>query len=94
MTSPYYAVGKQVLCGRDDIAQACSNDMADRIASALNDCHVDEPIMPEIRGMIDLIEQVEPETITRIGHAVRREGDEYVCRCGIRWGIDEGDEHP
>ncbi len=27
-------------------------------------------------------------------HRTTREGDEYVCSCGLRWGIDEDDPHP
>jgi len=26
-------------------------------------------------------------------HKVTREGDEQVCSCGLRWGIDEDDPH-
>lgn len=26
-------------------------------------------------------------------HKVTRESDEYVCSCGLRWGIDELDPH-
>lgn len=27
-------------------------------------------------------------------HRTTREGDEYVCSCGLRWDIDEDDPHP
>lgn len=27
-------------------------------------------------------------------HTVRQESDEYVCRCGTRWDVTEGEEHP
>lgn len=27
-------------------------------------------------------------------HRTTREGDEYVCTCGLRWGTDEDDPHP
>lgn len=27
-------------------------------------------------------------------HKVIREGDEWVCSCGLRWGICEDDPHP
>lgn len=27
-------------------------------------------------------------------HRITREGDEYVCSCGLRWDIDEDDPHP
>lgn len=26
-------------------------------------------------------------------HKVNREGDEYACMCGLRWGVDEDDPH-
>lgn len=26
-------------------------------------------------------------------HRVTREGDENVCSCGLRWGVDEHDPH-
>lgn len=26
-------------------------------------------------------------------HRITREGDEYVCTCGLRWDIDEDDPH-
>lgn len=26
-------------------------------------------------------------------HKITRENDEYVCTCGLRWGIDEDDPH-
>ncbi len=26
-------------------------------------------------------------------HKRTREGDETVCSCGLRWGLDEGDPH-
>jgi len=26
-------------------------------------------------------------------HRQIREGDEYTCTCGLRWGIDENDPH-
>lgn len=27
-------------------------------------------------------------------HNVTTVGDEYLCTCGVRWGRDEGHEHP
>jgi len=27
-------------------------------------------------------------------HRTTREGDEYVCSCGLRWTTDEDDPHP
>jgi len=27
-------------------------------------------------------------------HTIRQEGDEYACRCGRRWDVSEGNEHP
>lgn len=27
-------------------------------------------------------------------HRTTREGDEYVCTCGLRWATDEPDPHP
>lgn len=27
-------------------------------------------------------------------HNVERQGDEYFCTCGLRWGTDESDPHP
>lgn len=27
-------------------------------------------------------------------HIETREGDEIVCSCGLRWGVDESDPHP
>lgn len=27
-------------------------------------------------------------------HNIRQEGDEYACRCGTRWDVSEGEEHP
>lgn len=27
-------------------------------------------------------------------HKQRREGDEWACSCGLRWGVDETDPHP
>ena len=26
-------------------------------------------------------------------HRTTREGDETVCSCGLRWGVDESDPH-
>ena len=76
---PYETCGKQVLRDGEDFAQARDNASAVLIADALNAWDVDDPVMPEL------------QTTT---HAVRREGDEYVCRCGVRWPADEGIEHP
>lgn len=27
-------------------------------------------------------------------HNLTREGDEWVCSCGLRWDTDEDDPHP
>jgi len=86
----YYAVGKQVLRERKDVAQACDNATALLIVDALNAWNVDDdPIMPELREQgIDT---------TTNGHVIRREGDEYVCStCHPmrRWDASEGDDHP
>lgn len=32
-------------------------------------------------------------TTTTVNHRITREGDEYVCTCGLRWDIDEDDPH-
>jgi hypothetical protein len=84
MFNAYVASGKQVLYDGKHFADANSNDAAALIADAMNQHDAssdDDPVMPELRsdGMV---------------HSIRREGDEHVCRCGIRWGTDEGDEHP
>ena len=26
-------------------------------------------------------------------HRIQREGDEYACSCGLRWGLDDIDPH-
>lgn len=28
-----------------------------------------------------------------IKHIITQEGDEHVCSCGLRWGVDEEDPH-
>jgi hypothetical protein len=103
----YRALGKEVLHDREHIADAASNDLAERIAAALNcytGCAVDsvtDAIMPEL----DIVEQSLPPCPPGIDpnyhamteaplHAVRREGDQYACKCGIRWDADEGSDHP
>lgn len=88
MPGGYYTCGKQVLWGTSDIAQAKDNATAIMIADALNG-HPEalfdfDPIMPEV-----LVAPKPPGP-----HNLRRESDEYVCSCGIRWGVDEGNEHP
>ena len=77
----YHCTGKQVLNGRDHVADAIDNDTAQMIADALNLWCVDDPcpVMPEIRNT---------------NHAIRQENDEYACSCGARWDVSEGDDHP
>lgn len=78
--SGYAAMGKQVLHGRDHIADARDNETADMIADALNLWCADDPcpVMPEIASR----------------HIITRVADQYLCSCGKQWDADEGDEHP
>lgn len=91
MGDRFTSMGKEVLRNGQHFADTNSNQDAADVADAMNFYHVDDPIMPEIR---DMDEATMPELIGIGPHAIRREGDEYVCKCGVRWGTDEGDDHP
>ncbi len=81
MSANFTAVGKQVLQGAMHFADAANNEAAVMIVEAMN-----------AYGLpID-----QPEPFRSIGphHAIRQESDEYACSCGMRWGTDEGEEHP
>ena len=87
----YHASGKEVRHHGKHVADACDNYTATMIADALNllasnDDPEFEPVAFVAKGNSGPAVQ---------GHMIRREGDEYVCvTCGIRWGFDEGSDHP
>lgn len=96
----YSSLGKQVLSGTDHVADAVSPYMAQQIAEALNmaDPSLDYVMLqtnwPNPPTMVEFVPMTDmPDRIS--GHTIRRESDEYVCNtCGVRWGCDEGDDHP
>lgn len=83
----YHSLGKQVLHGRDHVADACDATTAEKIAKALNlfASYPDDDLEP--------VAFIDTRPMTS-GHAIRTEGDEHVCKCGVRWGLDEGPDHP
>lgn len=85
----YTSCGKQVLRGRDHIADAVDPTYAQIIADALNDRPrvIEIPIMEH--KCVEL--PVMPE---RERHTVYRQNDEYACSCGARWPYHDGIEHP
>lgn len=87
----YHCTGKQVLNGREHVADAIDNDTAQMIADALNlfTSNTDPDFQP--------VAFVDMQPVKIAGHMIRREGDEYVCStCNppIRWDVSEGDDHP
>jgi hypothetical protein len=34
------------------------------------------------------------QTVVTSTHHVRQETDEYACKCGMRWPVSDGEEHP
>lgn len=48
---------------------------------------------PDDLEWIPVIE-LAPVRLAGMFHSVRQEGDEYACRCGTRWDVSEGEEHP
>lgn len=85
----YHCTGKQVLNGRDHVADAIDNETAQLIADALNLWCVDDPC-PVIDDGLTITDAI----LSGGPHAVRSEGDEYACVCGMRWDRSEGPDHP
>ncbi len=81
----FHSLGKQVLDGVAHYADACSNEAAEAICSAMNRLGYYAPPEP-----ID----TQPPPVISKSHAIRQESDEYACSCGMRWATDEGEEHP
>lgn len=78
----YFNCGKQVMNGKDHIADAVDPDVALQIAEALNRT-------PDYDRHPDMFSTQPTAT-----HAVRQENDEYACSCGRRWDVRDGEEHP
>lgn len=102
----YEATGKEVLRNGKHFADTNDNASATLIARLLNEHDSYAGDMPELFdtqiGLPDSItwglQRIDPEHMRQLAdaprHYQRREGDEYVCCCGVRWGVDEGDDHP
>jgi hypothetical protein len=105
----YTSLGKQVLLGRDHIADAVDPATAERIADALNLWDsgqladgsqitriIDTSDMSASAATVaSIAEELNGGTrIPGVRHAVRQENDEYACSCGARWDVHEGEEHP
>lgn len=76
----FTALGKQVLRNGQHYADACDTFAADDIAQAMNANEYGDA--PVIEAQADLL---------CLG-VRRRENDEYVCSCGVRYDVRE--DHP
>lgn len=84
------ANGKQVLRDGQHFADAINATAAREIVQAMiaYDQVRYEATQPEYHDAQPALDLPPP------GHRLRREADEMVCSCGIRWDASEGDEHP
>lgn len=103
MPAPYRSQGKQVLHTVDGLwchfADAVSSAAAGMIVEALTPSMgysvsigpVDEP-----NRYADIVAPMITEYIAnpKTNHRVRQENDEYACSCGMRWDVQDGEDHP
>ena len=94
MPAPYRSQGKQVLHTVDGLschfADAVSDAAAAMIVEALTPSFTIGPVdLPNVRQLVT--EYIgNPKT----NHRVRQENDEYACSCGMRWDVQDGEDHP
>lgn len=81
----YRRNGQQVLCDDKHFADARDVEAAHLIVEALNMLARNnyEP------DLFDSFEMIKP-----VPHLIARQNDEYACSCGVRWSVDEGENHP
>lgn len=81
----YSRFGKQILRDGENFAQAVSEQAAETILNALD-------ALPVGSDYEDDTDQYEIDLVVDGPHVMRREGDEIVCSCGIRY--DAKEDHP
>jgi hypothetical protein len=93
----FRAAGKQVLEGARHYCDARDTDAAQRIAEALNaPAMIDTGTLDPYGNDPEPLDFGEglaaPVYIEGVTHIERRESDEIVCSCGVRY--DHREEHP
>lgn len=83
----YTRTGQEILRDGVHFADACNIDAASLILDALCDQSYHDQQLPL---------PIETELFAPRPHlhSVRQESDEYACKCGARWAVSDGEEHP
>jgi hypothetical protein len=104
MTDRYRAAGKEVLRGREHVADAADETYAQIIADALNGERAGpvamEQIVPDDPYSFVAVDPVflrpinHPLKADELHRVTQRPDGDYHCSCGRGWDRDEGDDCP
>ena len=104
MQSVYTRNGQQILIGERHMADAADENCARMILNALRALeergYVGPPERPYLVGERPVCRAGREESTAHVyarpsysNHTIRREGDEFACSCGLRWGVSDADPH-